>query len=112
MMKTLRLKYPIPLMSRMLDVSISGYYAWQDRPLSQHDRDELRLELEIKASDKRTKQTYGAERLQHDLADHGIPVGICRIKRIRRKLGIRCKQKESSRLRLTRNTVYQWLRIY
>ncbi len=93
MMKTLRLKYPIPLMSRMLDVSISGYYAWQDRPLSQHDRDELRLELEIKASDKRTKQTYGAERLQHDLADHGIPVGICRIKRIRRKLGIRCKQK-------------------
>jgi len=27
------------------------------------------------------------------LAEHGILVGICRIKRIRRKLGIRCKQK-------------------
>ena len=93
MMKTLRLKYPIPLMSRMLDVSISGYYAWQDRPLSQHDREELRLELEIKAADRRTKQTYGAERLQCDLAEHGIQVGVCRIKRIRTKLGIRCKQK-------------------
>ena len=92
-MKTLRLKYPIPLMSRMLDVSISGYYAWQDRPLSQHDREELRLELEIKAADRRTKQSYGAERLQHDLADHGIRVGVCRIKRLRAKLGIRCKQK-------------------
>ena len=92
-MKTLRLKYPIPLMSRMLEVSISGYYAWQDRPLSQHDREELRLELEIKAADRRTKQTYGAERLQCDLAEHGIPVGVCRIKRIRAKLGIRCKQK-------------------
>jgi transposase InsO family protein len=92
-MKTLRLKYPIPLMSRMLDVSISGYYAWQDRPLSQHDREELRLELEIKAADRRTKQTYGAERLQHDLAEHGIKVGVCRIKRLRTKLGIRCKQK-------------------
>ena len=75
-MKTLRLKYPIPLMRRMLDVSISGYYAWQDRPLSQHDREELRLELEIKAADRRTKQTYGAERLQHDLAEHGIKVGV------------------------------------
>jgi putative transposase len=93
MMKTLRLKYPIPLMSRMLDVSISGYYAWRDRPLSQHDREELRLELEIKAADRRTKQTYGAKRLQCDLAEHDIRVGVCRIKRIRTKLGIRCKQK-------------------
>ena len=92
-MKTLRRKYSIPLMSRMLEVSISGYYDWQDRPLSQHDREELRLELEIKAADKRTKQTYGPERLQHDLARHGIQVGVCRIKRIRTKLGIRCKQK-------------------
>ena len=92
-MKQLRLQYPIPLMSRLLEVSVSGYYAWQDRPLSQHDRDELRLEIEIKAADRRTKQTYGAERLQCDLAEHRIQVGICRIKRIRTKLGIRCKQK-------------------
>jgi putative transposase len=92
-MRTLRLQYPIPLMSRMLNVSTSGYYAWQDRPLSQHDWEELRLELEIKAADRRTKQSYGAERLQHDLEDHGIRVGICRIKRLRVKLGIRCKQK-------------------
>ena len=94
MMKTLRLKYAVPLMSRMLDVAISGYYAWRERPLSQHDREELRLELEIKAADRRTKQTYGAERLQCDLAEHGIRVGVCRIKRIRAKLGIRCKQKK------------------
>jgi transposase InsO family protein len=93
MMKTMRLKYPVPLLSRLLEVSTSGYYVWQDRPLSQHDREELRLEIEIKAAHKRTKQTYGPERLQQDLAKHGIQVGICRIKRIRSKLGIRCKQK-------------------
>jgi putative transposase len=92
-MRQLRLKYPIPLMSRMLEVSASGYYDWQDRPLSQHDREELRLEIEIKAADRRTKQTYGAKRLQCDLAEHRIQVGVCRIKRIRTKLGIRCKQK-------------------
>ena len=93
MMQELRLKYPVPLMSRMMSTSASGYYAWRDRPLSQHDQEELRLEIEIKAADRRTKQTYGAERLQCDLADHGVQVGICRIKRIRTKLGIRCKQK-------------------
>jgi transposase InsO family protein len=30
--------------------------------------------------------------LQQDLAAHGINVGICRIRRIRKKLGMRCKQ--------------------
>ena len=49
--------------------------------------------MEIRAADKRTRQVYGAEKLQHDLLEHGIRVGICRIKRIRRRLGIRCRQK-------------------
>jgi putative transposase len=93
MMKELRLDYPVPLLRRMLGLSASGYYAWVDRPLSKWAREELRLELEIKAADKRTRQTYGPERLQHDLAAHGVKVGICRIKRIRKKLGIQCRQK-------------------
>jgi transposase InsO family protein len=93
MMQGLRLKYPVPLMSRMLNVAASGYYTWLDRPLSKRAQEELRLEIEIKAADKRTRQTYGPERLQCDLAKIGVRVGICRIKRIRTKLGIRCKQK-------------------
>jgi putative transposase len=93
MMRELRLDYPIPLLRCVLSVSASGYYAWVDRPLSQRAREELRLELEIKAADQRTRQTYGPERLQYDLAEHGVRVGVCRIKRIRKKLGIRCKQK-------------------
>ena len=92
-MKELRLQYPVPLVRRILSVSASGYYAWVDRPLSKWAREEARLEVEIIAAHKRTRQVYGAEKLQHDLAEHGIQVGICRIKRIRRKLGIRCKQK-------------------
>ncbi len=92
-MKEMRLNYPVQLLRRILIVSAGGYYAWLDRPLSKWAREESRLEVEIKAADKRTRQVYGAEKLQHDLAEHGIRVGICRIKRIRRKLGIRCKQK-------------------
>ena len=92
-MKELRLKYPVPLLGQVLSVSVSGFYAWADRPPSKHDQEEGRLEVEIKAADKRTRQTYGPERLQCDLAEHNVQVGICRIKRIRKKLGIRCKQK-------------------
>ena len=92
-MKELRLDYPLPHLCQVLNVSASGYYVWVDRPLSKWAWEESRLEVEIKAAHKRTRQVYGAEKLQHDLAEHGVLVGICRIKRIRKKLGIRCKQK-------------------
>jgi putative transposase len=94
MMKELRLQYPAPLVSRILGVSASGYYARQKRPLSKRAHEEARLEVEITAAHKRTRQSCGPERLQSDLAEHGIQVGVCRIKRIRKKLGIRCKQKK------------------
>jgi transposase InsO family protein len=93
-MKDMRLQYPIPPMSRVLEVSASGYYAWLHRPLSRRAQEAARLEVEIHAAHKRTRQTYGPERLQHDLAEHGIQAGVCRIRRIRKKLGIRCKQKK------------------
>ncbi len=93
MMQELRLEYPTSVVSRLLTVSASGYYAWVDRSPSKRAREETRLELEIKAAHKRTRQTYGPERLQRELAEHGVQVGICRIRRLRQKLGIRCKQK-------------------
>jgi transposase InsO family protein len=93
MMKEMRLQYPIPYMSRVFNVSASGYYAWLDRPLSKRAQEEARLEVEIRAAHKRTRQSCGPERLQKDLAENGVHAGVCRIKRIRKKLGIRCNQK-------------------
>ena len=65
-MKELRLKYPLPLMRRIMSVSASGYYAWLDRPLSKRALEEMRLEVEIRAAHKRTRQTYGPERLARE----------------------------------------------
>jgi len=76
----------------VLQVSTSGYYGWVKRLPSARAQEESRLELEIRAADKRSRQTYGPARLQKELAAHGIQVGICRIRRIRKNLGIRCKQ--------------------
>jgi transposase InsO family protein len=91
-MKEMRLTYPIPLMCRVFCVSRSGYYAWIKRKPSKRSQEEGRLEVEIIAAHKRTRCTCGPERLQQDLAAHGVKAGICRIRRIRKKLGLRCKQ--------------------
>jgi putative transposase len=90
--KELRSGHPIPLLCQSLEVSPSGYYSWLKRPNSPRQKEEARLAIEIKAAHARNRETYGAERLQTDLAGHGVQVGVHRIKRIRKAHGIRCKQ--------------------
>jgi putative transposase len=91
-MRTLRLQYPLRLLCRVLDVSRSGYYAWRTRRPSTRAQENARLEVAIQAAHVRTRQTYGPERLQAELRDDGFPAGIGRIKRLRKKLGLRCQQ--------------------
>jgi HTH-like domain len=91
----LRLQYSasVIFLCELGEVSSSGYYSWVTREPSKHSIEEARLEVEILAAHKRTRGTFGAERLQHDLADHGVKAGVCRIRRIRKKPGIKCRQK-------------------
>ncbi|MBF0542712.1 MAG: IS3 family transposase [Nitrospirae bacterium] len=93
MIQKLRLQYPMLFILLVLKVSASGYYAWLNRKPSIRAKDEARLELEICAAHKRTRGTCGPERLKKNLSEHGVKVGVCRIRRIRKKLGIKCKQK-------------------
>lgn len=93
-MKGMWLQYSIPFMSRILKVSASGYYAWLSRKPSKRQQEQARLEMEIKAAHKRTRETFGPDRLQKELLSKGIKTGICRIRRIRKKLGLYCKQKK------------------
>lgn len=91
-MRTLRLYYPLSLLCRVLEVSRSGYYAWQHRRPSKRAQENVRLEVAIQAAHVRTRHTYGPERLQAELRADGFPAGIGRIKRLRKKLRLRCKQ--------------------
>jgi transposase InsO family protein len=91
-MKTLRKHYPVTVMSRVFEVSKSGYYTWLKRAPSKRSQDNARLEVAIKAAHMRTRQSYGPERLRDELADDGFPAGVGRIKRLRKQMGIRCKQ--------------------
>lgn len=101
-MQQMRLDYPLDTICALLDVSRSGYYRWLKRKPGKRALEEPRLVAEIKASHRRNLETYGPERLQDDLADHGVSVGIHRIKRIRKEHDIRCKQKK--RYKITTNS--------
>jgi putative transposase len=92
-MKQWRLHFHIELMSRLLNVSRSGYYDWLRRKPSCRTQEDERLKLAIKAAHKRTRETYSARRLQPELVGDGFIAGRDRIARLRRELGLRCKQK-------------------
>ena len=94
----LRPLHPVAMLCRLLNVSEAGYYAWRRRPPSPRTQENARLAIEIRLAHERTRQTYGPERLQAELADHGIYAGVDRIKRIRRELGLRCRQKRKFRV--------------
>lgn len=71
---------------------MSGYYAWLGREPSKRDQENARLELEICAAHQRTRETYGPERLKDDMGKYGIKTTVYKVKSLRKKLGIRCKQ--------------------
>jgi transposase InsO family protein len=91
-MRELRVTYPLRVLCRVLEVSKSGYHAFVSRAPSKRAQENGRLEIAISAAHRRSRETYGPERLQDELKDEGITAGVGRIKRLRRKLGLRCKQ--------------------
>jgi transposase InsO family protein len=91
-MTTLRTQYPLTVMCRVLEVSRSGCHAWAHRRPSRRAQDNARLEVAIQAAHVRTRESYGPERLQAELREEGFSASVGRIKRLRKTLGLRCKQ--------------------
>lgn len=67
-------------------------HAWRKRPPSICARAMASVAIEIKAAHERTRQTYGPESLQADLAYHCVLAGISRMRHIRNELGRRCRK--------------------
>src|SRR4249920_1954051 len=75
-------------MCRILGVSLSGYYAWVKRPACARALMDTALTAEIRAAHAASKGTYGAPRLQIDLAEAGIRIGRKRVARLMRSAGL------------------------
>ncbi|MCL5125835.1 MAG: IS3 family transposase [Deltaproteobacteria bacterium] len=95
----MRLFFPVPVLCESSWSFVEWlYYASCSREPSVRSKEKKRLEVEIQAAHRRTCKTYGPERLQKDLSDNGVKVGVHRIKGICRKLGLRCIQKRQFRM--------------
>ncbi len=55
-------QYSITLLCQALEVSESGYYAWCQREVSEHQREDARLEAQIQQIDLSHRQVYGSPR--------------------------------------------------
>jgi len=73
----------------LLGVSRSGYYAWRDRPISQHRHYDRQLMQLIKESHQGYRRSYGAARLHQVIRKKGYPCSRRRINRLMRELGIK-----------------------
>lgn len=85
-------RYPIRLMTRALNVSSAGYYAWVDRPESARATENRTLLTEIRAIHQASRQTYGSPSIWDELHNkRGQRVGENRVARLMRMNGIRAK---------------------
>lgn len=85
-------RYPVTKLCKVLEVSESGYHAWRKRPPSKRATENARLTMHIKASFKKSRETYGSPRLTDELRDGGIATGRHRVARLMREAGIRAKK--------------------
>lgn len=95
--KAHRDEFDISLMCRVLQVSRSGFYAWEKRPLSEHAQTDRRLLLHIRVSHKRSRGRYGSPRVYQDLKDEGEQTSEKRVARLMREDGLRGRQRRKFR---------------
>ncbi len=84
-MKANQATFPVRVMSRLLGVSASGFYAWLQRPLSARAVADIGLTALIHAIHRRSNGAYGAPSIHAELADdHDRRGGKKRVARLMR----------------------------
>ncbi len=81
-------EYPITTMCRVLDVSVSGYYAWRKRAPSEHSREDAQLVEQVKTAFQANRRVYGSPRVHAELRAQGIHCARKRVARLMREQGL------------------------
>jgi transposase InsO family protein len=87
--------YPITVLCLALEVSESGYYAWKNREVSQHAREDARLAAEIQQIYLSHRQVYGSPRIHAVLKERGVQTSRKRVVRLMQHLGLSAQVKRS-----------------
>lgn len=87
-----RLQFPVRMMSRVLGVSRSGFYAAQCREPSARACEDERLRLEIRIAHRESKRRYGSPRIAKQIRSSEK-----RVARLMREDGLRAKKRRRFR---------------
>lgn len=96
-----RRQFPVDLMCQVLEVSRSGYYAWQERPDSPMAQRRTELADQIRAVHQRSRQVYGAPRVHRELAAQGVKCARNTVAKVMRNSGIQSKMRKRFVVRTT-----------
>jgi len=84
---------PIERMCPLLNVSVSGYYAWKHRGPSRRQLDDMVFLAHIRAHFTASNGTYGSPRMHVDLCEDGLQIGRHRVARLMRDNALKANQK-------------------
>jgi putative transposase len=76
-------------MCQLLEVSASGYWAWQKRPMSEREKSNRALEAQIREIHGWSRGTYGVPRMHLELRARGVRVSRKRVARLMRACGLK-----------------------
>jgi putative transposase len=79
--------YPISVLCETLEVSVSGYYAWKKRSMSQHQQDDNQLAQRIQVVSVANREVYGSPRLSVELKEQAMHCSRRRVARLMREMG-------------------------
>lgn len=85
--------FPVTVLCEALEVSRSGFYAWQRRPASARATEDARLVDEIVAAHGKSGERYGSPRVHRALRRKGVRVGEKRVARLMREKGLEGRRK-------------------
>ena len=89
-MRANQAQYRIATMARVPGASpgTSGFYAWRQRGSSARERSDEALTVRVQAIHAHSRGSYGAPRIQAELAEQGTPVSRKRVARVMRQAGL------------------------
>ena len=73
------------MLCRVLEVSVSGFYAWCDREPSPRALADVQLGDLVEAIYRRSRSTYGRDRIDAELREQGIGIGSKHLARLMRE---------------------------
>lgn len=91
-------EFPVRLMCRVLDVAVSGYYAWRTRLPSWRTVIDEVLMAKIRLVHAESHRTYGAPRVLQELRAAGLPTSQKRVARLMRTGGLAARPRRAFRV--------------